>query len=373
MRHNVLISMVIVPLLLGAVRVNALGDSQDTMSPRVYVVPGYGDESGMSYLGVDTRDVTKDRMAALKLNKEAGVEVTMVDQDAPAGKAGLKEGDVILSLNGQAVESVEQLKRMIHEIPPGRDVTLGISRDGQPVTLKATLADRRQAMHHPMPPVPPVPPIPPMAIPPMAAMPEMDFPSIIVHYPSRAGLMVENLTPQLADFFGVKGGQGVLVRSVQKGSLAEAAGFKAGDVIVRVGSTRINDTSDWRMAMRDHGSGPVTIAVVRDKREQTLSLKMPERKQSRNGTVADIEANLDFSELQNELKQIQPELERARAEMQFATQEATREMAKHQAEWRHQAEKACAQARKEMERQQKVLQEELKKMQLHMRLDMDEL
>jgi serine protease Do len=373
MRHNVLISMVIFPLLLGAVQVNALGDSQDTISPRVYVAPGNGDESGMSYLGVDTRDVTKDRMAALKLNKEAGVEVTMVDQDAPAGKAGLKEGDVILSLNGQAVESVEQLKRMIHEIPPGRDVTLGISRDGQPITLKATLADRRKAMHMgpgdvhvQIPPIPPIPPMPPM--------PEMDFPSIIVHYPSRAGLMVENLTPQLADFFGVKGGgQGVLVRSVQKGSFAEAAGFKAGDVIVRVGSTRINDTSDWRMAMRDHRSGPVTIAVIRDKREQTLSLKMPERKQSRNGTGADIEANLDFSELQNEFNQIQPELEQARAEMQSATQEATREIAKHQAEWRHQAEKACAQARKEMERQQKILQEELKKMQRQMRVDMDEL
>jgi len=71
------------------------------------------------------------------------VEVTLVDQDAPAGKAGLKEHDVILTLNGTQVESVEELRRIIREIPPGRLVTLGISRDGQPLTIKAQLEDRK--------------------------------------------------------------------------------------------------------------------------------------------------------------------------------------------------------------------------------------
>ena len=89
--------------LLNAARASGVSDAQDSgAAMRVYVVPGPpGDESGSSYLGVDTSDVTKDRMSALKLNKEEGVEITMVDQDAPAGKAGLKEGDVILALNGQ--------------------------------------------------------------------------------------------------------------------------------------------------------------------------------------------------------------------------------------------------------------------------------
>ncbi|HEX6908535.1 MAG TPA: PDZ domain-containing protein, partial [Terriglobales bacterium] len=89
----------------------------------------FGEESG-SYLGIDTRDVTHERMVALKLNEERGVEITMVDQDAPAGKAGLREQDVILSFNGQPVEGVAELRRMIHETPPGRTVTLGISRNG---------------------------------------------------------------------------------------------------------------------------------------------------------------------------------------------------------------------------------------------------
>ena len=73
---------------------------------------GYSSEDfgGGSYLGVDTRDVTADRLADLKLKEEHGVEVTLVDQDAPAGKAGIKEHDVILTLNGNQVESVEQLR-----------------------------------------------------------------------------------------------------------------------------------------------------------------------------------------------------------------------------------------------------------------------
>ncbi len=188
--------------------------------------------SGSSYLGVDTRDVTSDRLDTLKLKEEQGVEVTMVDQDAPAGKAGVKEHDVILTLNGTGVESVEQLRRLIREVPPGRVVTLGISRSGNPLTLKVQLADRKKTFaysysdngnfKYAMPAMPALPALP--------AMPEIDMPVsvVVVHSSRRSGLMVENLTPQLGDFLGAKNGQGVLVRSVEKGSRAEKAGFRAG-------------------------------------------------------------------------------------------------------------------------------------------------
>src|SRR5512143_2148536 len=109
---------------------------------------GYGVEEGgggSSYLGVDIADVTSERLSALKLKEEHGAEVTMVDQDAPAGKAGLKEHDVILSVNGAAVESAAQLRRMIRETPAGRVVNLGISRDGQAQTIKVQLANRGKA------------------------------------------------------------------------------------------------------------------------------------------------------------------------------------------------------------------------------------
>jgi C-terminal processing protease CtpA/Prc len=239
---------------------------------KVFVFPG----ENASYLGIDSTDITADRVGPLKLKEERGVEVIMVDQDAPAGKAGLKEHDVILDFNGTRVEGVEHLRRLIHEIPPGRTVTLGISRDGQPMTLKAQLADRAKAVQMARPAVRPNIVIPPIEMP---DMPDINVNMAVIGY-SRAGLVVENLTPQLGEFFGVRNGQGVLVRSVEKGTPAETAGLKAGDVIVRVEKDRIDDRGDWKLALRSYAGSKVTLGVIRDKREQNVTITLPGRKTS---------------------------------------------------------------------------------------------
>jgi predicted metalloprotease with PDZ domain len=240
---------------------------------------GYGSEeggSGSSYLGVDIADVSPERLGALKLKEEHGAEITMVDQDAPAGKAGLHEHDVIVSLNGTAVESAAQLRRMIKETPAGRVVNLGISRDGQPMTIKVQLADRHKSMEWEpkMPELPKMPQIP--------TLPDFDVPVsvVMVHSSFRSGLMVENITPQLGDFFGVKGGNGVLVRSVEKGSRGEKAGFHAGDVVVKVNGQPVHDTSDFTHALRSSPSRAAAVTVMREKREQNLTLTLPEKKDS---------------------------------------------------------------------------------------------
>lgn len=240
---------------------------------------GYGSEEGgggSSYLGVDIADVSTERLGELKLKEEHGAEVTMVDQDAPAGKAGLHEHDVIVSLNGTAVESAAQLRRMIKETPAGRVVNLGISRDGQPLTLKVQLTDRHTSMswspkvHVDMPQLE------------MPMMPEFEVPQIsvvVVHSSLRSGLMMENITSQLGEFFGVKDGKGALVRSVEKGSRGEQAGFRAGDVVVKVNNQPVHDTSDFTRALRA-SSGALTVTVMREKREQNLTLTLPEKKDS---------------------------------------------------------------------------------------------
>ncbi|HEU5400941.1 MAG TPA: PDZ domain-containing protein, partial [Terriglobales bacterium] len=79
-------------------------------------------KSKTAYLGVDVSDVDSDRVAALHLKEETGVEVLGVDQDAPAGKAGIKEHDVILAVSGTKIESEEELRRVIRETPPGRTI-----------------------------------------------------------------------------------------------------------------------------------------------------------------------------------------------------------------------------------------------------------
>src|ERR1700736_6207504 len=114
------------------------------------------------------------------------------------------------------------------------------------------------------------------------SMPDFDLPvSVdIVHSSARSGLMVENMTPQLGEFFGVKSGNGVLIRSVEKGSRADKAGFRAGDVIVRVNDQPVHNTSDFSHALRSRKAGAVTVNVIRDKKEQNLNLPLPERKES---------------------------------------------------------------------------------------------
>ena len=279
-----------------------------------------------SYLGIDIQDVTSDRVSALKLKEERGCEITTVDQDAPAGKAGLKEHDVILDFNGQRVESEESLRRMLRETPPGRSVALGISRDGVPQTINVTLGDRAKMMGGDKRVViarsgsaPKVMTIPDVDF----RMPDIEIPQIemVVRSTVGAGMMIDNLTPQLGEFFGVKGGEGVLVRSVEKGSAAESAGVKAGDVIVKINDERISDRTDLRRALRS-AKGKTNITVVRDKREQVLSINLTGKTDSSFKFDYDLDNNFDFdmnamdfedieSSLREQIRKIDPELESA--------------------------------------------------------------
>jgi len=254
--------------------------------------------SGSSYMGVDIADVTAERLSSLKLKEEQGAEITMVDQDAPAGKAGLHQHDVIESVNGTQVESAAQLRRMIKETPPGRVVTLGISRDGQPMTIKVQLADRKKTMAwgpgaHEF----------KFQMPEMPVMPDIEPPVsvVIAHSSARSGLMVENITQQLGEFFGVKDGKGVLVRSVEKGSRAEKAGFHAGDVVVKVNDQVVHDTSDFTHALRSKAGGSAAVTVVRDKREQNLTLTLPPRRDS--GRMIEESLDIDYDGLTAEAEQ----------------------------------------------------------------------
>jgi serine protease Do len=304
------------------------------------------DSGSSSYLGVDIADITTDRMATLKLKEEKGVEITMVDQDAPAGKAGIREHDVVLTMNGTPIESKAQLQRMIHETPAGRVVALGLSRDGQPVTIKVQLASRGKEfsqgnwengkdLH--------------IEIPPIPNLPEIDVPNIGVVYvrsSMRSGLMVENLTPQLGEFFGAKSGNGVLVRSVERGSRAEKAGLHAGDVIVKVADQPIHDTSDFAHALHSHGSGSVTVGVIRDRKEQTLTLTLPEQRDSGEVIEESFQApelNADrqkeLSELQNEVAKLRPQMELVREEALKSSTEMQKVQCEEEKAMKQQAER----------------------------------
>jgi serine protease Do len=352
MRSSVLMTMIALPLLAATTYAAPNGSSASD---------GYGfsseDWGSGSYLGVDTQDITPDRLATLHLKDERGVEVTMVDQDAPAGKAGLKEQDVILSLNGSDVQSVEQLRRMIRETPPGRVVTLGISRNGQAMSIKVQLGDRKQNYSYNFSPDGKefkfnMPTMPTMPV--MPELPDLPVSIVVVHSSMRSGLMVENLTPQLGDFFGTKDGQGVLVRSVEKGSRADKAGFRAGDIIVKINGEAIRDSGDFSHALRARKDNTASISVIRDKKEQTITITLPERKQSDlfresldvNIPEINAEAQEEMSALQSEMahlkpeieeainRELKPEIERQSQDAQRRAKEINRQMRDVQRQWR---------------------------------------
>jgi membrane-associated protease RseP (regulator of RpoE activity) len=365
MRKYVLTTVALIPLLLNLAHA---GQRWNMDSAQPFGIPSE-DSGGSSYLGVDIVDITAERLSALKLKEEQGVEVTMVDQDAPAGKAGIKEHDVILSLNGAAVESKSQLQRMIHETPPGRVVTLGLSRDGQPLEIKVQLADRRSEFPH-------------MAknrdndfhfeMPAMPNLPDFDIPNIgvvYVHSSMRSGMMVENLTPQLAEFFGAKNGNGVLVRSVEKGSRADKAGLRAGDVIVRVGDQPVHDTSDFTHVLHSRSAGSVNVSVIREKKEQTLTITLPERKdsgemidQGREDSQIGAETQTELIEVQNELAHLQPEMALAKEEAHKASEEMRKSLCSQQKQQKEEAGKLSRVIGPEVQKKvQKEVQKELQK------------
>ena len=95
-------------------------------------------------------------------------------------------------------------------------------------------------------------------------------------------MQLHELTPQLAEYFGVKDG-GVLVSSITQGSAAEKAGLKVGDVITSINGDRVRHTDDLVDELRDTGDGEVTIGIVRDKKESAVKATLESARTVRPG------------------------------------------------------------------------------------------
>jgi S1-C subfamily serine protease len=244
------------------------------------------------YLGVSVRDVTQDEVVALKLKDTHGAEIVLVDHDAPAGKAGLREHDVVLMMNGQAIEDQDQLRRMLHESPPGRSIVLVVSHDGELRTVSTQMAVSQEEVEReafeqrlvvPGPPDPPADSTASFSPGPTSSPSPVhgnSFIGSILMNSSYTGAVLEKVSTQLADFFGVPNGAGLLVRSVQDNSPAAFAGMHAGDVVIRANAKAVASTGDWAKAIKNSHGHPLAVVVVRDKKEQTLTLTPDSKKRS---------------------------------------------------------------------------------------------
>ena len=239
-------------------------------------------QSGGSYLGVGVAEVDAERAKELKLKEERGVEIKSVDEDSGAAKAGLKVGDVILEYNGQRVEGQAQFVRLVQETPAGRNCTLSIWRNGSTQTVTAAIGARKgswfsgdfgDGFAFTTPPMPPMPSIPPR-------MPDVPRP-FMTWRSSVLGIESESLGSQLAEYFGVK--EGVLIRSIVKGSTAEKAGLKAGDVIVKMDGQKVATPREISSALHSSRSRKsVAFTVVRNRKEINLNVTLDESSEWRN-------------------------------------------------------------------------------------------
>ena len=230
------------------------------------------------YLGVWVDDVDNDKMQSLKLKEARGAVITLIDHDAPAGQIGLRVNDVVVQFNGQAVDGAEQLRRMLKEIPPGRKVSLEFSRDGNIQTVAVELVDHRVMAHDVWNKLGKNSDTPPQN-PGMGVLPgggDAPLPGMF-HMPIfgstlNVGAMVEPLTGQMAEYLGIP--NGLMIKTVARKSEAASAGFKAHDIILKVGPDAVTTLSDWDRALRSNQGKQVQVTILRDRKQQTLTLQV---------------------------------------------------------------------------------------------------
>lgn len=237
------------------------------------------------FLGVYLEKVDDAAMDRLGLREERGALISDVSEDGPAAEAGLLKDDVIVEFNGEAVESIAELSRLVRETPAGRTVAIGVIRDGREREMSVELGERPGVVW---------------------LGPDVDRSQGIFIAPGdgehgehrvfafvgrgRLGVQLQPLGDQLAEYFGVSGG--ALVASVRDDSPAATAGLKAGDVITRIAGRDVKDAGDVAEAVHEAEAGSLSITVVRDGDTRTLTADLPERHsgawdwQSKDGTYS---------------------------------------------------------------------------------------
>lgn len=290
-----------------------VSEPQDTGGPLTMLAEGpdqVGTLLGLGgpQIGVQIRDVADDEVSKLKLPAAGGVVVESVSSGTPAEKAGVKAGDIITEFDGERIRSVAHLTRLVRESAEGRAVKMMVWRDGKRMDLTVTPAatgsalwasrgeDSAKLQEQYQKRLDEVMPKLERELPRLRREYRFDtlpegrsfrfvprgesgdtFSLLLSPGQGRLGIGVEDLTEQLATYFGTK--DGVLVRSVDDGSPAAKAGIKAGDVITSVNGETVNDVDDLlsRLAKAEDGA-EVTIGLVRDRKPLSLKARLEARK-----------------------------------------------------------------------------------------------
>jgi serine protease Do len=242
-----------------------------------------------SMIGVRLSDVNADQVKEYKLPKAEGALVEAVSANSPASAAGIHEKDVVVEFDGERVRSASHLTRLVAETPVGRSVAVVVVRDGRRTNLQVTTAassfdmtfggmiDQDRLREY--------------AEEAGRAAREMGrtFPDVMggtrdgMMNRARLGISVQELTPELAEYFGVK--SGVLVAAVQQESAAAKAGLKAGDVITAIDGKAVGSPRELVQALPSgEASHDVNVTYVRDKHERSVKATVEPASRDRSQT-----------------------------------------------------------------------------------------
>jgi serine protease Do len=188
------------------------------------------------WLGVKIQSVDDKIARAYGLDRPMGALVVEVVEDGPAQKAGIKEGDLIIELEGQKIEDSQHLTNLVASYAPGTEVELVVIRDKGRKTFRVKLGER----------------------------PEEE--KLAQSGGSRSetlGLSVQTLTNDLASRLGYEGERGVVVTDVEPGSPADRAGLNQGDLILEANRQRVTSAGEFRALVERLKPGDVLLLRVR--------------------------------------------------------------------------------------------------------------
>lgn len=214
------------------------------------------------WLGVSISDMTSNQARKMSIKTEDGAYIDDVGEESPAEKAGLKEGDIIVEFNGKTINDAGDLRRFVRRAGFGSSANIVVMRKDEKKTFQVTLGKVPHA--------------------PVVAGMDLAVPPVVPYIralggSSLYGMNLSDLNKQLGAYFEAPNGKGVLVEEVEKNSDAAKAGFKAGDVIVRVGKESVEDTHDIRDALHDAKDGDkAEVEIIRKGARKALTLEIDE-------------------------------------------------------------------------------------------------
>ncbi len=211
------------------------------------------------YLGIGMNDVTPDNAGFFNLPDATGAIVSEVTPDSPAGRAGLKTGDVLRELNGKKIDNGSALQVAVSETAPGTAIDLGILRDGKPETIHVTVGefhnDKTEAADN----------------------------SGSGEQRGKLGLAVADLSPDVRQQYNVpERVRGAVIQSVRPGSPADDAGLAPGDVILDVDRHPVTDADSFASQIHSVPAGKDVLLLVWSNGGASYRVVHPEQ-ESQNG------------------------------------------------------------------------------------------